>query len=549
MAATAEVTPINTARLGKEQGRPRVGSVLSPHRASVADSLTPQRLGHVMRRADEGDIEAFLTLAQEMEERDCHYRSVLHTRKMAVSGIAPLLELPDDSPELRKVGTAIEEHILGAPSFEGLLFDLMDGIAKGFSCVEILWDRQPELWRPTGYAYREQRHFALDRDTMSTPLLRTDSLVRRVNDEDGDPLNPFQWIVHRPQIASGIPIRTGLARVVAVSYAAKRWTCADWLAFLDIYGIPIRLGKYPASHEKDKLTLLRAVRALGSDAAAVIPEEMTVELLEVTSQGGAAVFRETVEYFDKQTSKAVLGQTMSTDDGASLAQSKTHEQVRFDIRDADCRSLCSAIDAQLIQPFVNLNFGIFPKYPRLRLPVRRPEDGVALMQSTKVFVDLGGQVEESVARDRLGYPEPAPGAVLLKAAPKVAPPGAPGEGDDGSDDPDSEGDDDKRDAPAGDDEEVDPDARAKNARQDGTDAVDDEVMAQLAEWEALTGTNVGELLRQVQSAESFDEARARLERLARDAGQVLDVGAFVVSLARSSLKLRGLGDRTDDPEA
>lgn len=545
MAAAAEVTQIETARLSREQGRPKAGSIISPHRASVADALTPQRLGQVMRRADEGDVESFLTLCQEMEERDCHYRSVAHTRKMAVSGIAPQLELPDDSPAMRKIGDAIEEHILGAPAFEGLLFDLMDGLFKGFSCVETVWDRQPELWRPLRYEFREQRHFCFDRDTLSEPLLRTDQLAPRADGEDGEPLAPFHWVIHKPKIASGIPIRTGLARVVAVSYAAKRWTCADWMAFLDIYGIPIKIGKYPATHAADKLTLLKAVRMLGSDAAAVIPQEMTVELLEAGAQSGAGVFRETAEYWDKQTSKAVLGQTMSTDDGASLAQSKTHEQVRFDIRDADARSLCSTVDAQLFQPFVNLNFGIFPKYPRLRLPVKRPEDAVALMQATKTFVDLGGRVEESVVRDRLGYPEPADGAVLLEAKAPPPMPGAPGApGEEESDDPEDQAEPDQD--PADDGDEVDGDKRAAHGEQDG-DAVDEEVRQALSDWEALTGTNVGRLLEAVQSADSFEEARARLAKLAGDAGQVLDVGAFVVQLARSSLKLRGLGDRTDEP--
>lgn len=545
----ATVTAIPTKNLTREQARPKVGAIVSPHRASVADTLTPQRLGQVMRRADEGDIEAFLTLAQEMEERDCHYRSVAHTRKMAVSSIPPVVELPDDSAEMKKIGDAITEHILQAPNFEGLVFDLLDGLFKGFSCVETIWDRQPDLWRPARYLFREQRHFVFDRDTMTTPLLRTDRV--ELDGEAGEPLAPYQWIVFRPRTASGIPIRTGIARVVAVSYAAKRWTCADWMAFLDIYGIPIRIGKYPASHAAEKSTLLRAVRALGSDAAAVIPEEMQVELIEAkASTSGAAVFRETAEYFDKQTSKAVLGQTMSADDGASLSQSKTHEQVRWDIRDADARDVAAAIDAQLIVPFVNLNFGVFPKYPRVRLTVKRPEDLVPLMQAVKMYVDLGGDVQKSEVRDRLGFAEPEPDAELLEPAPKPAAPAPPGaEGEEGEDD-DDQADDDAEGGPAKDpadeDDEAEGDTRAKNAEEEG-DAVSEEVRRALSRWEELTGTNVGRLIQRLQEAESFAEARALLAELADDKGQVLDVGAFVASLARSSFKLRGVGDATDDP--
>ena len=53
-------------------------------------------------------------------------------------------------------------------------------------------------------------------------------------------------------------------------------------------------------------------------------------------------------------------------------------------------------------------------------------------------------------------------------------------------------------------------------------------------------------MRLVQEADSYEEARARLDELAADRGEVLDLGALVVSLARQTLKLRGVGDATDE---
>ncbi len=546
--AEAEVIRIQAGKLTKPQGAPKVGSVRSPHREGVADSLTPQRLASIMRAADLGETSAYLTLAQEMEERDCHYRSVLHTRKMAVSGIKPALELPKDAVDA-KIVEAVERRILDAPGFEALVYDLLDALGKGFSCVEILWQHDEAEWYPSGYAHREQRHFTFDLDTLSRPLLRTDAID--VGGEEGVPLAPYQWLVYVPKLGSGIPIRTGLARTAAVAYAAKRWTAADWMAFLDVYGVPIRLGKYPASHADKKNLLLKAVRAIGSDAAAVIPSEMEIELIESKGAGATSVFRETVEYWDKQVSKVVLGQTMTSDDGASLSQSKTHEQVRFDIRDADCRSVAAALDEQLVRPFVDLNFGPQEVYPSVRLYARKSEDLVPLMQATKTFVELGGAVQMSEIRDRLGFAEPEEGAELLEPAAKPpafggAPP--PPAGDDkpepGSDD----------DGPADDDDEVEetPDKKqrelhaARRPKPPVYDAVDEVLAAELSQWRRLEDPNVGRLIKAIQDAETYEEARALLAELARDEGDVLDIGAVVVSLARSCYKLRGVGDATDE---
>lgn len=539
MADPANVVPIAAGRITKEQGAPRVGSVRSPHRDPVADTLTPQKLAGIMRRADAGDATAYLTLAQEMEERDPHYRSVLHTRKMAVSGIEPQLVLPNDGKVSKDIADAVERRITKTPRFEALVYDLLDGIGKGFSCVETLWQRDAREWWPREYRFTEQRHFVFDRASMTRPLLRTDDVDP---DEDGEELRPYQWLVHVPKIASGIPIRTGIARTIAVCYMAKRWTCADWMSFLDLYGIPIRIGRYPTALASDKGKLLKAVRSIGSDAAAVIPSEMEIELIESKAAGATGVFRETVEYWDAQTSKAVLGQTMTADDGSSLAQAKVHQQVQWDIRDADGRGVAATINEQLIKPFVLLNFGEQDAFPEVSLQRKRPEDIVPLMQATKVFVDLGGTVQMSEARDRLGYAEPEEGAEMLAPAQKPVDPNAPKDttptkpGAGASADP-------VDDDAAPDDER---EANAARLRELLYDAEDDVVADHLADWHQLADPVVGRMIGAILTAESYDEARAILAELARDHGEVLDIGALVVSLGRAMFKLRGLGNATDE---
>ena len=90
-------------------------------------------------------------------------------------------------------------------------------------------------------------------------------------------------------------------------------------------------------------TLLDAIASLASDAGCAIPDSMKLEMQEAASRNsGGTLFKEMAEWCDAQISKAVLGQTMTTDDGSSLAQAKVHEEVRTDIIRADARSLSVA---------------------------------------------------------------------------------------------------------------------------------------------------------------------------------------------------------------
>lgn len=105
---------------------------------------------------------------------------------------------------------------------------------------------------------------------------------------NGVALAPYKFIVHLPRIRSGLPIRGGLARLAAVGYMCKAWTWKDWMGFADIFGMPMRVGRYGPSASKDDInTLMSAVANLGSDAAAVIPDSMKIDFTHAANVAGA----------------------------------------------------------------------------------------------------------------------------------------------------------------------------------------------------------------------------------------------------------------------
>lgn len=409
--------PVQTAALKREHSAPKGGTVRHESRSSQASTLTPARLGRLLREADDGNTEAYCTLADEVEERDMHYRSVLQTRKLAVSGVEVMVEAPTDGARDRRIADDMKATIVDSPAFDGLIVDLLDGLSKGLSIVEILWETSASEWRPVGYEHRSLRWFTWAADDLRTPLLPTDA------NPMGEPLPAFKYAIHAPKLKSGIPIRSGLARTAMGGLLLKSFSIRDWAAFMETFGMPMRLGKYgPNASAEDKDALLRAVLGIAADYGAIIPESMNLEFKDARGgNGGEKLFQGAADWWNKELSKLVLGQTMTTEDGSSLAQAKIHNDVRLDIRKADARSVSATISRDIVAPYVALNYGPTIRPPRVRLVIEEPEDLEKWIKTVGAFVDLGGRVEESVVRDRLGLPEPAAEAVLLQRKPSATP--------------------------------------------------------------------------------------------------------------------------------
>jgi phage gp29-like protein len=385
---------------------------------SVASGLAPERLAALLKQADEGDGRAYLRLALEMEQRDAHYRSVLATRKRAVTRLPLTVEsATDEAPD---VALADEIRALTVvPGFRSMLGHALDALGKGYAAIEIRWDTSRTPWVPrdavdpaTGARQRAYEWI----DPRWFRYAKTDGRTLRLLDEtapdEGLALPPYRFIVHAPELMSGPPLGRGLARVACVAWMAKSYVLKDWLAFAEVFGMPLRLGKYgPSATEEDIATLIAAVANLGTDAGAVIPESMGIEFVNTTggAAGGNGVFEKLAEWADKQISKAVLGQTASADGTpGSLGNQDGQESVRDDLRDADAEELADTLNRDLVGAYLALNHGaIAPEAaPRIALRAKEPEDIKALADALAIFIPLGLRVEASVIRDKLGLPDP-----------------------------------------------------------------------------------------------------------------------------------------------
>ncbi|HBW09155.1 MAG TPA: phage tail tape measure protein [Pseudomonas sp.] len=85
--------------------------------------------------------------------------------------------LPPRDPSAAEQAEAdwLNEVLQDLPDFEDLLFDLLDAIGKGFSCIELDWQRLGREWLPAAFNYREASWFQLDMATRNELRLRDGS--------------------------------------------------------------------------------------------------------------------------------------------------------------------------------------------------------------------------------------------------------------------------------------------------------------------------------------------------------------------------------------
>ncbi len=443
--------PVDPARLREEQAAPTmagVRNIYSVMHPSVG--LTPDKLAAILRQAEFGDPFLYLELAEEMEEKDLHYLATLETRKQAVAQLPLIVRPASAAADDARLADLVREALLDGPlDLPEALFDVLDALGKGFSASEILWDTSGREWRPRELVWRDPRWFLFDWISGERLLVRTlsdrgqtvpggdgaghlEGRMRSYDRASGDgvwngyqpltePLLPFKFVVHFAKAKSGLPIRGGLARAAGWAYLFKNYVLKDWVTFAEVFGQPLRVGKYGAgATEADKRTLLTAVANIGTDAAAIIPDSMLIEFTEARQTGSVEVYERLCEYLDRQVSKAVIGQTLTHDmprGTGSRAAAEVHEAVRRDILRADARRLAATLRRDLVKPIVDLNAGPQRRYPAIEFALPPDQDAKSFADTVATLADRGLRVSQAAMLERLGLPPAGPDEpVLIPAA-------------------------------------------------------------------------------------------------------------------------------------
>ncbi|GMV76445.1 MAG: hypothetical protein AMXMBFR78_33940 [Rubrivivax sp.] len=555
----AQGRPIDVRALHEPQTA-RVGHLQREFDEHPARGLTPARLHTTMVAAEQGDLIGQLELADDMEERDAHLYAEMSKRRQALTALPWSVEPPPHASgeeksladEVRDWLDAVTACANGVHGGMEIVIDTMtDGILKGFSAQEMVWDYLPASTHGRrvlvpGLSWQPQRWFTASADRRRF-LLRSREMTEATADLSpvmGEELLPYAWLMHVHPARNGYVTRGSLARILFWPYLFKNYSIRDLAEFLEIYGLPLRLGKYPAgAGDAEKRALLQAVTQIGHNAAGIIPQSMALEF-QAAAAGTEVPFAAMWDRMDAAQSKAILGQTLTASEGqhGTQALGKVHNDVRMDIRNADAERLGESLTRQLIAPLVVLNkAGADPRrLPRLVLDTGEAEDLALYADALPRLADRGLRIPVDWVHDKLRIPRAEDGQNVLQAAAAPAAPAADDEGD-GKDDGKPGG------KPAG--KKPRPGAALAAAvpvPAPPRDAIDELVAEQVQQWQPLLAPLVQPLLAEMQKAlaagESLEAFAARLPELVPQ----LDAQPLTTAVARSAFAARLAGEAGAD---
>ena len=388
--------------------------------------LTPARLAAIFRAADYGDLRLQAELFEEMEEKDAHLGSVMQTRRLAVMGLDWQVEDASEESADKKIAEFCREALADL-DLKGLWTHLLGAVGHGYAAAELLWEGGAQAL-VKGFNPIHPKNISFLNSL--TPLVITEN-----NWQGVDP-GPFKLVYLRYGAKSGHDTRNGVLRVCAYMYLFKNYALKDWAVFNEIFGMPLRLGKYEASATPaDREALRAAISSLGSDAAGIISKSTEIEFVEAAGRlsGITNPYQVMALFCNREMSKAVLGQTLTTDTEGSTgtyAAGKVQAEVRRDLLEADAEALAQTMRLQVLRPLVGFNFGWEKAVPGFSFMIQDAPDLKTDSEVCKNLASIGLRIPVSYINEHFGIPLPQEGEETVGGAPPAAPvppvpPGAP----------------------------------------------------------------------------------------------------------------------------
>lgn len=277
---------------------------------------------------------------------DAHVGGCVRRRKAAVTSLQWSLDRGQASAR----GFKETQAILADLDTLSIIKEMLNASLFGYQPLEIITRSTSSLHYPEAVVGKPPEWFAFDDENRLRFLAQHTGV-------EGELVDMSRFLLVRQDASYDNPYGIAdLSRCYWVTHF-KRGGFDFWLKFLEKFGTPMVVGKYPlGTEDTDIENMLVSLEQMVQDAVAAIPNDNSVEIIEAAGKGASGDLHERfLRYCRSEISIALLGQDQTTEANSNRASATAGLEVTGDIRDDDAAMVEAGMNS-LVRRFWDMNF-------------------------------------------------------------------------------------------------------------------------------------------------------------------------------------------------
>ena len=347
-------------------------------RGYIPDNLIMAAGDTVLSTRGRGDYAIYEDIARDDQVKTCRQQ-----RELALIAKEWAVEPGDSSRKAKKAAERLEA-LLNRLEWDQKTQKMLGAVLYGYSVAEVMWATDGAEITIDDIKVKNRKRFGF----LPSGELRLRTIS---NQMDGEALPPGKfWAFSCGADDDDEPYGLGLGHHLYWPVFFKKNGLKFWLTFLEKFGQPTAVGKYPAgASDPEKTRLLQALSAIQSSTAIRIPEGMAIELLEAT-RSGTADYTALYDRMNAAISKVYLGHSAGADSTAGkLGGEDNAGEVREDLIKADADLICGSFNRTVARWLTYYNDGPDVAPPKVWRKTEPPEDLQAAASKDKTLFDMG----------------------------------------------------------------------------------------------------------------------------------------------------------------
>ncbi len=311
--------------------------------------FTPEGMRSARRKYDNGDPRQLITM-MKLASEDSHVEGCLIGRRSGYKRQFSLTSYDDTDTDTERRDWL--HGVLQRLRIRDLLESIHEGRLYLYSVIDFEYDVVDGRQVPVSFEAFDQRHFRRDREG-------------ELKVEWGPELRDI------PDTALVVEVKRPAMLPVLRDYILKEFGLEAWSSFLEVFGEPFLLGKYPPGSDAGfKKQVEDGLNAMARSARGIAPDGTEVEVIETSRSTGD--HEQYVDRADKGIAIALLGHANAVEQapGLQVGQNLSSYEVRHELAVDDMYWLEQHVNS-LIQTIWDRNFSD-ARYPQFELNKARP---------------------------------------------------------------------------------------------------------------------------------------------------------------------------------